>query len=412
MANATTFAGKTPEELHLSDAPEPSKISEIPKYNENGDSRTTMKRQLLATIIMAMATVGVAHADGTNTPAAAATPPAAAPKLQFDKKEYDFGTTSLVDSVTGTFTYQNVGTAELKLGKPQPSCGCTVASVKPDLLKPNEKGELVFTVRVGGQRGQLRKSINVPSNDPQTPNVNLAIKIEMKQILEASPQQLSIGNLHQGVATILSVVLHRTDGQKLIIASTQTTSNLTAHVEPIEGSNGESAKLVINARAEGAPRGINENVKVFLEGVSQPAMTIFVNGRLLGDVVLDHEQLYWPISDFAQSAAPEAQNLPIRQITVSSTRPDQPLKISNLSCSLTNLTVALATIETGKVYSITAKFAQAPKQSERGQITFDTNTSVQPTITVPVTVIVLGNNAARPAPPTPQVSPPVAAPHP
>jgi hypothetical protein len=360
---------------------------------------------------MAMATVGVALADGTNTPAAPVASTNAAPKIQFDKKEYDFGTTSVVDSVTGTFTYQNVGTADLKLSKPQPSCGCTVASVKPDLLKPGEKGELVFTVRVGGQRGQLRKNITVPSNDPQTPSISLAIKIEMKQILEASPQQLNLGPLHQGVATNLSVVLHRSDGQKLVVASVQATTNLTAHIEPIEGSNDQSAKLVITARAEGAPRGISENVKVFLQGISQPAITVAVSGRLLGDVALDHEQLYWPITDFGQAATPQSQELPIRRITVTSTRPDQPLKITNLRCSLTNLTVELATVETNKVYAITAKFAQAPKQSERGSISFDTNTPIQPSVTVPVTVIVLGNSGPRPAPAAPQAPAPAPAPH-
>ena len=103
------------EELHLSEGRRPSRMCTTPKFNENGDCRTTMKRQLLVAIVTALATVGVARADGTNTPAAAATTNAAAPKIQFDKTVYDFGTTSLVDSVTGTFTYQNVGAAELKL---------------------------------------------------------------------------------------------------------------------------------------------------------------------------------------------------------------------------------------------------------------------------------------------------------
>lgn len=348
-----------------------------------------MKRQLLAAIVMAMATVGVACADGTNTPAVAATPPATAPKIQFDKTVYNFGATSLVDSVTGTFTYQNVGTADLNIKKPQPSCGCTVASVKPDVLKPGEKGQLVFTVRVSGQRGQLEKHITVPSNDPSSPTVSLAIKIEMKQVISATPSQFSLGSVHQGVNTNLSVVLRRTDGQKLVVARAQASSKfLTAHVEPMEGSNSDqSVKLVIDTHADGAPRAINENVKVFLEGIAQPAATIFVNGRLLGDVVLDHEQLYWPITDTSEA-------VPTRKITVSSTHADQPLQISNLTTSLTNLTVELVTVETGKVYSVVAKFAEAPKQSERGTISFHTNTSVQPTIIVPVQVIVLPNRAA------------------
>src|SRR5271169_3789181 len=106
-----------PEELHLSDGRGFSRMPTTPKLNEMEIARTTMKRELLAAIVLAMATVGVARADGTNTPVAA-TPPAAAPKIQFDKTVYNFGTTSLVESVTGTFTYQNLGSADLNIKKP------------------------------------------------------------------------------------------------------------------------------------------------------------------------------------------------------------------------------------------------------------------------------------------------------
>ena len=349
-----------------------------------------MKREFLAAVVMTMATVGVARADGTNIAAAAATPPAAAPKIQFDKTVYNFGTTSLVDSVTGTFTFQNAGAADLKIGKPQPSCGCTVASVKPDVVKPGEKGELVFTVRVSGQRGQLEKHITVPSNDPQSSSVSLAIKVEMKQIIEVTTPTFSIGTLRQGETTNLSEVLRRTDGQKLTISNIQPSSKtLTARVERVEGSNEQSVKLLIDVHPEGAPRAINESVKVFLEGVSQPVAIVNVSGRLLGDVVLDHEQLYWPVTVSSSNLPPQNQELSIRRITVSSTRTNQPLQITNLNTSLTNLTVELVTVETGKVYSVIAKFAQSPQQSERGTISFNTNTSIQPTIVVPVTVTVL-----------------------
>src|ERR1043166_6995333 len=140
-----------------------------------------MKRELLAVTLFAMATIGVARADGTNKTPEAAKPTEPPGKIQFDKTVYDFGSTSFVDSVTGTFTFQNAGTGELKVGKPQPSCGCTVASVKPEVLKPGEKGELVFKVNIGGARGTLEKHITVPSNDPQSPKVSLSIKANIVQ---------------------------------------------------------------------------------------------------------------------------------------------------------------------------------------------------------------------------------------
>src|SRR5690349_392326 len=59
-----------------------------------------------------------------------------APKIQFDSTLYDFGTTSLVQSVSGTFTFHNAGDGVLKIQEPKPSCGCTVAKLSSDTLKP------------------------------------------------------------------------------------------------------------------------------------------------------------------------------------------------------------------------------------------------------------------------------------
>jgi hypothetical protein len=57
---------------------------------------------------------------------------------------------------------------------------------------------------------------------------------------------------------------------------------------------------------------------------------------------------------------------------------------------LKDLTVELSTIETGKVYMVTATLDGKPEKSEQGSVSFDTNTPSQPKITIPVTVVVMG----------------------
>ena len=347
-----------------------------------------MKREFLAAVLLIATTIGSAYAQGTNAPATATNAPAALPpKIQFDKTVYDFGPTSLVDSVTGTFTFQNVGAGDLKIEKPQPSCGCTIASVKPDLLKPGEKGELVFTVRVGGQRGALEKHITVPSNDPQAGKVSLSIKIEMKQILDVTPQNIQLGNIRQGTTTNVTVLVHRTDGNKLVISKAEPSGkNLTTHIEPVEGSNDQSAKVVIQVASEGTPRQFSENVKVSLEGIAQPVSVITLNGRLLGDVLVDPPMLYWPITD---TSATNSAALPSREIKLSATRPDLKLEIKNLTTNMKDLSLDLVTVDAGKTYKLVAKFSSIPKQSAQGMITLETNTAGQPKISIPVTLTVL-----------------------
>lgn len=348
-----------------------------------------MRREFLAAVLLAVATIGSARAQGTNAPGtnAPAAAPAPAGKIQFDKTVYDFGPTSLVDSVTGTFTYQNTGVGDLKIEKPQPSCGCTVASVKPDMLKPGEKGELVFTVRVAGQRGMLEKHITVPSNDPQAGRVSLSIKIEMRQIVDITPQNIQLGNIQEGTTTNVTVLVHRTDGKKLVITKAESSNKLlVTHIEPVTGSSNSSAKVILEIQNEGVPRQFSENVKVSLEDAAQPVGIITVNGRLLGAVMVDPVMLYWPITD---SAATNSDALPAREIKVSASRADQPVEIKNLTTNIKDLSLDMITKDAGKSYVVVAKFAAIPKQSLQGVITFETNTSSQPKVTVPVTVTVL-----------------------
>src|SRR6187431_496760 len=102
-----------------------------------------MRLPLLAIAIAAGMISGTVRGEGT-------------PKIQFDQTVYDFGTTSLVDRVSGTFTFKNVGDGTLKINKPTTSCGCTVAGVKPDVLQPGEKGELAFSLNLGTVKTTLQ----------------------------------------------------------------------------------------------------------------------------------------------------------------------------------------------------------------------------------------------------------------
>src|SRR5437763_8401101 len=74
-------------------------------------------------------------------------------KIEFEKTVYDLGRAAEGDSVTGKFSFRNAGDAILQVTNLDTSCGCTVASVKPDQLKPGEKGEILFAINLVNIRG-------------------------------------------------------------------------------------------------------------------------------------------------------------------------------------------------------------------------------------------------------------------
>src|SRR5260221_5897423 len=143
--------------------------------------------------------------------------PAGKPKIKFDQTTFDFGKTSQVERVSGTFTFQNVGDADLKMGKPSTSCGCTVAGVKPEILKPGDKGELSFSLNLGRNRATLQKQITVESNDPENPKVILTVKADYTPLYEISPVTFYF-NLRKGEFTNVTRRMIWTDGTPFKIA--------------------------------------------------------------------------------------------------------------------------------------------------------------------------------------------------
>jgi hypothetical protein len=323
----------------------------------------------------------------TNQAAGAATnqPP---PKIVFEKTVYDFGTTSMVQQLTGTFTFQNTGKGVLELKKPTTSCGCTVAGVKPDRLNPGEKGELVFTLNVANiQRGHAEKHITVPSNDPDNPSINLTVKADMTSVLDVSPQSVNVGQIRQGATTNVSLSVKRTDGAKLNLSKVEPTQSfMTTHIVPDE-KEPSAATVSIAVKGEGTPRRFSDRISLFLEDPSKPAFVVNVFGQLVGDVSLTPEQVFWGVPD-AEQWSTSNETMTTRNIRVTANT-SQPLEIKNLTSSLPDVKVSLSQIETGKVYEVVAKLPEAPKRSETGTITFETNYASQRTVTVPVRINVL-----------------------
>ena len=309
------------------------------------------------------------------------------PKIEFDRTSHDFGVTSLVESVTGTFTFHNKGDADLQIGKPTSNCGCTVAKLSPQTLKPGEKGELVFTMTLGAGDQVLAKSIFVPSNDPQNPTVRLDVQVETKQVLEAIPQMTALDELRVGTSTNATVVVKRNDGRKLTITRLEPSSSLlTARVEPQEGNDSQEARILIQAKAEGLPRQFSEMVSVYTDDSAGRAIIFFVSGRMTGDIQLDPPELVWGLPDPDNPSTREIDIIRTRSITITSTQAERPLEIRNIKCSLKELRVKLETVEKGKEYDLEVTMRRRPKEPLNGTISFETNLPNLPKVEVPVTI--------------------------
>ncbi len=337
-----------------------------------------MKQRYLAVVIFGGLWLGLGSAS-------------AAPKIEFDRLVYDFGTTSMVQAVSGKFTFTNTGDAPLEVRKPSTTCGCTVAGVVPEVVQPGGSGELSFKMTVKNARGRMQKYINVPSNDPETPNVRLTVQVDHKQIFVTKPSYAVVGMVRTGNKTNLTVAVERTDGKPL--ALTRATS-AQAMIRPsiVAGTDAEAVQgaIAIEIEAEGAPRRFAELIKVYTKD-SEPAvaLTLQVSGQVVGDVALEPQRLIWGIANFDRLPASHLERALTRSLRVVSTKQDTSLELTSVDSSLEGLDVNVVPLEQGKSYMVVAKFDQLPTKSASGIITLKTNLAEHPQLEVPVSVKVL-----------------------
>lgn len=310
-----------------------------------------------------------------------------APKIQFEQTVFDFGKTSRVETVSGIFKFKNAGGGLLKIDPPKPACGCTIASLKPDTLKAGETGELGFTLNLGRYRAVMEKHIAIKSNDPQTPDVSLAIKVDYTPLYEVNPMTL-LPILPLGVeSTNLSATITRTDGRPLGIAKLEATKPwITAKLDSESKADATNALIRVEIRREGPLGRFNEFLHVYgVEQSNAPVATIYIYGQLLGQVLVSPETLYWSVSPIGTNQTARPESVTTRRMTIRSAD-GKKIEVKNPQSTIAGITFELVTKDPGKEYELVAKLGDVPKTTVSGNVSFETSVAAQPKIEVPIIV--------------------------
>ena len=310
-----------------------------------------------------------------------------APKIQFEKTVYDFGKVAQVETVSGIFKFKNVGDGILKVEPPKPSCGCTIAGLKPDTLKPGESGELAFTLNLGQAKTVLEKHISVTSNDPLTRELSLIIKADYTPLYDLNPMTLA-PNLALGTdVTNQFTTLTRTDGKPLRIAKLDASKPwITAQMEPSAKADDSTARIRVAIQRDGPPRRYNEFIQVYAVGQSNsPVSTIYLYGQIMGEVSLSPEVLYWSVTDLEKTRKERPEGVVTRRLTIRSAN-GKAFQIKNPQSTLKGVKLELVPKEPGQVYELVAKLDDVPEQTVNGNVSFETSLAAQSRIEVPMIV--------------------------
>jgi len=97
------------------------------------------------------------------------------PRLRVPVTQLDLGELTRIDRAEGRFEIRNEGSAELRILKAEPSCGCTVVSFD-EVIPPGEMGYLDVVLDTKIVLGSLWSQIHVETNDPERAKLLLDVR--------------------------------------------------------------------------------------------------------------------------------------------------------------------------------------------------------------------------------------------
>jgi len=100
---------------------------------------------------------------------------AAAPVLQFNATEFDFGDIKQGEKKDYTFSLTNNGKSDLIIRNVRSSCGCTAVAPSKKVISAGETAPLKITFDSAGKRGRQSKSVTIITNDPKNSTTTLRI---------------------------------------------------------------------------------------------------------------------------------------------------------------------------------------------------------------------------------------------
>ena len=178
----------------------------------------------------------------------ARTPSAGMPKISCDEPVFNFGRKENTEAVTHTFTIRNTGTGVLNVLKVRASCGCTVATVSDRALDPGETAKVTATLKLKGRRGPQHKTVNIESNDPKQPRLQLALKGEALIEVGLEPPYLNFGQVSATNELVRSArLVSMRPGTRILDVTPQGDDAFRAEVR--KDNKGRATELVVRFQA-------------------------------------------------------------------------------------------------------------------------------------------------------------------
>lgn len=252
---------------------------------------------------------------------------AQAPKIAFDAIHFDFGRISPDKKVSHLYKVTNTGNAILSITNVRPACGCTSTVTGQWSVQPGGSTSIEATFDPRGQRGIVRKSIVVVSNDPAAPETTLTFDAEVVQPIQPSKDNIFFDNVDRGGSASDSIRFVSTDGNAVKLTGAEVPGAPYLHLATRE--DGKDAVLDLKLAGPEIPKGQEMGIEVVTVHTANPQLPVFrvnVQWQLKPSIIVDPPAIAWSEAKAGQAlrmalTLTQANGKPFRVTNASSTNP-------------------------------------------------------------------------------------------
>jgi len=309
------------------------------------------------------------------------------PRIVFETNFFDFGKVAGMEGLGGSFKFKNAGDEVLKLQPPQASCDCTQAKAQPDTVPPGGSGEITYTIKADHPlKGQ--RMIQVRSNDPNHPEVQLTVQLDYSPLFSVSPTVLVI-DLPAGIDESWGkATLSRSDGKPLGVDRLTTSEKwISATLDPTSKPEESSAKIdVIVHRPPGPPGRHKAKVQMWAANkTNAPVQSITVLGEAFGEISANPSRLFWVIPSLGKDKSKYPAEALTRKVELKSIL-GHDAELKNPSSTIKGLSAEIVPKRDKKTFDLLLKFKDLPEGFTNGTVSVETSLESLPRLEVPITL--------------------------
>ena len=212
--------------------------------------------------------------------------PVRPPQISISEEEWDFGKVKPGTQPQHKFIITNKGTEDLIIERVWASCGCVQTSISTNRILPGKSAELQAIFNTAGFVGMIEKIIYIKSNDPEEPEKNIKVKVEIerqfKPKINISATERDMGLISRGDTLNLSFIIENQGDADLIIDKIETYEHIKYnHALPLKILPKEKYELILIYDSTNHELGdVREAVRIYCNDPTTESFVIRISGYI------------------------------------------------------------------------------------------------------------------------------------